>query len=83
VLSATGFRQMAGGAMLDQPGAALRGIDLLLAGLPIVLISAGLVVLAFYPINAARHAEIKRRLDRASAGSLTGSGEFDQQRGAS
>jgi GPH family glycoside/pentoside/hexuronide:cation symporter len=82
VLSATGFRQMAGGAMLDQPSAAIRGIGLLLAGLPIVLIAAGLVVLSFYPINAARHAEIKRQLDLASAGGPTGSGEIDQQRGA-
>ncbi len=67
VLSATGFRQTAGGALLAQPHSALRGIDMLLAGLPLVLIAAGLFVLAFYPINAQRHEAIKRELDKMAA----------------
>jgi glycoside/pentoside/hexuronide:cation symporter, GPH family len=62
VLSATGFAQAPGGAILDQPDSAIRGINLLLAALPLAFIAAGLAVLAFYPINAAKHAEIKSKL---------------------
>jgi|WetSurMetagenome_2_1015567.scaffolds.fasta_scaffold00060_43 glycoside/pentoside/hexuronide:cation symporter, GPH family len=63
VLSATGFTQTPGGAILDQTAGAVRGINLLLAGLPLIFIAAGLAILAFYPINAARHAEIRTMLD--------------------
>ncbi len=65
VLSATGFRQSAGGAVLSQSPGAVGGINMLLAGLPLAFIAAGLVILAFYPINAARHAEIRAKLERA------------------
>ena len=62
VLSATGFTQAPGGAVLDQSLSAIQGINVLLAGLPLAFIVAGLAILAFYPINAAKHAEIKRML---------------------
>ena len=64
VLSGTGFRQSSGGAILDQAPGALRGITALLAWVPVVFIAAGLGVLVFYPINAARHAEIRRNLNQ-------------------
>jgi GPH family glycoside/pentoside/hexuronide:cation symporter len=66
VLSATGFKQVAGGAMLDQTPHALSGISMLLAGLPLAFIAAGLLILAFYPINAAKHAEIRKKLEPAA-----------------
>ncbi|HMD67819.1 MAG TPA: glycoside-pentoside-hexuronide (GPH):cation symporter [Chitinivibrionales bacterium] len=62
VLSATGFAQAPGGAVLDQSLSAIRGINMLLAGLPLAFIAAGLAILTLYPINAAKHAEIKRTL---------------------
>lgn len=67
ILSATGFKQAAGGAVLDQTPGALAGINMLLAGLPLAFIVAGLFILAFYPINAAKHAEIRRQLDLSGA----------------
>ena len=67
VLSATGFKQSAGGAILDQTSHALSGISMLLAGLPLAFIAAGLCILAFYPINAAKHAEIRKKLEQAGA----------------
>jgi GPH family glycoside/pentoside/hexuronide:cation symporter len=67
VLSMTGFKQTAGGAVLDQTSGTLAGIKLLLAGLPLVFIVAGLIILAFYPINAAKHAEIRRKLEKTAS----------------
>jgi glycoside/pentoside/hexuronide:cation symporter, GPH family len=66
VLSATGFKQSTGGTVLDQTPAALHGIAALLAALPLVFIAAGLSILAFYPINAKKHAEIRTRLESAA-----------------
>jgi GPH family glycoside/pentoside/hexuronide:cation symporter len=67
ILSATGFRQSSNGAVLDQPYGALSGINMLLAVLPLAFIGAGLFILAFYPINAKKHAEIRRRLEQSGA----------------
>jgi glycoside/pentoside/hexuronide:cation symporter, GPH family len=58
VLSATGFVSSGG----DQTPEALTGIGILLAVVPISLIAAGLFILAFYPINAKKHAEIRARI---------------------
>jgi len=66
VLSVTGFRQSGGGVMLQQTPGALGGIGALLSALPLAFIAAGLFILAFYPINAQKHAEIRNRL-RVSA----------------
>jgi GPH family glycoside/pentoside/hexuronide:cation symporter len=65
VLTQTGFRQEQGGRLLEQTAATLGGIKVLLAGLPIAFIIAGLIILAFYPIDAAKHAQIRRDLDNA------------------
>jgi GPH family glycoside/pentoside/hexuronide:cation symporter len=65
ILSASGFKQAAGGLILDQPSSALSGITWLLAGIPLVFIAAGLTVLAFYPINAKMHAEIRKKIEEA------------------
>jgi len=73
VLSATGFKQAAGGAVLDQTPRALGGIGALLSAIPLAFIVAGLAILAFYPINAAKHAEIRRQID------LTGAEQAAQQ----
>jgi GPH family glycoside/pentoside/hexuronide:cation symporter len=67
VLSGTGFRQAPGGKVLLQTPQAIHGINVLLSTLPIALIAAGLAILAFYPINAARHAQIKKNLVFANA----------------
>jgi GPH family glycoside/pentoside/hexuronide:cation symporter len=67
LLSGTGFRSAAGGAVLPQTPQAIHGINVLLSTLPIALIAAGLAILAFYPINAARHAQIKKDLELANA----------------
>jgi GPH family glycoside/pentoside/hexuronide:cation symporter len=67
VLSATGFCQSTGGTVLDQTPGALRGIAMLLAALPLAFIAAGLIILAFYPINAQKHAEIRHMLEKKDA----------------
>jgi GPH family glycoside/pentoside/hexuronide:cation symporter len=67
LLSATGFRSSASDAILPQTPQAIHGINVLLATIPIVLITAGLALLVFYPINAARHAQIKKDLEFANA----------------
>jgi GPH family glycoside/pentoside/hexuronide:cation symporter len=66
VLSGTGFRQSTGGAILDQAPGAIAGITALLAWAPLLFIIAGLGVLVFYPIDAAKHAEIRRCINRES-----------------
>ena len=58
VLSWCGF----GAAAPAQTPRALKGIAALLSALPIALVVAGLAVLAFYPINAKVHAEIRRKI---------------------
>jgi GPH family glycoside/pentoside/hexuronide:cation symporter len=63
VLSASGFKQATGGQVLSQSPKALSGISWLLAGIPLAFIAAGLAVLAFYPINAKMHGEIRRKLE--------------------
>jgi glycoside/pentoside/hexuronide:cation symporter, GPH family len=65
ILSAAGFAQGKDGVILDQTPRALAGISWLLAGIPLVFIAAGLVILAFYPIDAKRHAEIRRMIEEA------------------
>jgi GPH family glycoside/pentoside/hexuronide:cation symporter len=65
VLSATGFCQSSGGAILDQTPGALHGIGMLLAVLPLVFIAIGLFILAFYPINAKKHAQIREQLRKS------------------
>ena len=67
VLSATGFVQSNGGAVCDQTPAALKGIGVLLSALPLVFIATGLFILAFYPINAKKHAEMRARLRESAA----------------
>lgn len=62
VLSATGFLQSSNGIVCGQTPAALKGIGFLLAALPLLFITAGLFILAFYPINAKKHAEIRQKL---------------------
>jgi glycoside/pentoside/hexuronide:cation symporter, GPH family len=64
VLSQAGFRQEQGGRLLEQTAATLGGVRLLLAGLPLAFIAVGLIVLVFYPINAAKHAQIRAELDK-------------------
>lgn len=63
ILSISGFRQSSCGAVLDQAPCAITGISVLLAWMPLVFIVAGLAILVFYPINAAKHAEIRQLLD--------------------
>jgi GPH family glycoside/pentoside/hexuronide:cation symporter len=67
VLTQTGFQQEQGGRLLEQTATTLGGINLLLAGLPIAFIAAGLIILAFYPIDAAKHAQIRNELYKARA----------------
>jgi GPH family glycoside/pentoside/hexuronide:cation symporter len=62
VLSATGFRQSQSGALSGQTSGALGGIGMLLSALPLAFIAGGLCILAFYPINAKKHAEIRNKL---------------------
>jgi GPH family glycoside/pentoside/hexuronide:cation symporter len=68
VLSASGFRQATGGQILMQSSQALHGISLLLAVIPICFIAAGLTILAFYPIDAKAHAEIRMKLEESAVG---------------
>jgi GPH family glycoside/pentoside/hexuronide:cation symporter len=63
ILSMAGFRQAGGGQLLPQTPQALAGINWLLAGIPLVFLAGGLMILSLYPINAAVHAEIRRKID--------------------
>jgi GPH family glycoside/pentoside/hexuronide:cation symporter len=72
ILSATGFRQTGGGPFLEQSASALTGITTLLSMIPLGFTLAGLAVLAFYPINAHVHAEIRRKLAQGGGGRVPG-----------
>jgi len=66
VLTRTGFKQEQGGRLLEQTATTLGGINLLLTWLPIAFIAVGLAILVFYPIDAAKHAQIRKELDNAA-----------------
>ncbi len=62
VLTWSGFKQEQGGRILEQSIDAIRGINALLVWIPIAFIIIGLIILYFYPIDATKHAEIRKEL---------------------
>lgn len=63
VLTWSGFKQEQGGRILEQSIDAIRGINMLLVWIPIIFIVTGLLILYFYPIDAKKHAEIRKKLN--------------------
>ncbi|NLD92428.1 MAG: MFS transporter [Fibrobacter sp.] len=62
VLTCSGFKQEQGGRILEQSIDAIQGINALLVWIPIAFIIIGLIILYFYPIDAKKHAEIRKEL---------------------
>jgi len=67
VLTWSGFKQEQGGRILEQSIDAIRGINTLLVWIPVAFIIIGLFVLYYYPIDAKKHAEIRKELFKREA----------------
>jgi GPH family glycoside/pentoside/hexuronide:cation symporter len=65
VLWLSGFKEGAGGKIIEQAPSALGGITTLISIIPAVFIVIGLIALKFYPIDAKFHAKIREQLGRA------------------
>jgi GPH family glycoside/pentoside/hexuronide:cation symporter len=48
----------------EQPETAIEGLKLMIAGVPALALAASALMIAFYPITAAKHQEILRKLDK-------------------